>query len=284
MAEKTLSEKVQEVMSSRFSLNQPIEEDICNFDIFIKDEYFPVGSEGCIGLWTGRQKSRKTFALNCTIASAIKGTEVGPFRYKPNGGIIIHFDTEQPKNRYKIGQRNLYRVGGMDLNTDADRYFSYNLRRFGWSDRTEIINQIVRHFVREKTKIDLICIDGIVDLCEDYNSNATAAATSQSIMTWGDMSGASIYNVLHTTKTSGEVRGHLGTELSNKTDFTVEVRKKNDDDVYSTVRCKDSRYFPFPSFDLYQSRDGLIDLEQGGWRKDEGLDLITEGASQDLPF
>jgi hypothetical protein len=278
-----LSQIVKEVMESRFSVTQHVEKDICNFDLFVKDEYYPVGSEGCIGLWTGRQKSRKTFALNCTIASAVKGSDVGPFRYKPNGGIIVHFDTEQPRNRYLISQRNLYKIGGLDLSYDRDRYFSFNLRKYDWGTRTAIINQILLHFIAEKIKIDLICIDGVVDICENFNENVAASKTSQDIMTWSDRTQASIYGVLHTNKTGGEVRGHLGTELSNKTDFTIEVRKKNDDDVFSQVLSKDSRYFPFKSFEIYQDKTGMIDLSRGSWQSEDMI-FGGEEVGEDLPF
>lgn len=279
-----LSTTVKEVLASRFSVKHEVPQDICNFDIFVKDEFYPVGSEGCIGLWTGRQKSRKTFALNCTIASAIRGEQVGPFRYKPNGGIILHFDTEQPKNRYLISQRNLYRIGGIDLSHDNDRHFSYNLRKYSWDTREAIIDQVIKYFLKEGTKIDLICIDGVVDICENFNENSAAQKTSQMIMTWSDVSGASIYSVLHTNKSGGEVRGHLGTELSNKTDFTIEVKKKKDDDIYSQVLSKDSRYFPFKSFEIYQDKFGMIDTMRGTWQPDDML--IGEGDTDGdpLPF
>lgn len=280
-----LSDVINEVWASRFSVKSPVEKDICNFDIFVKDEYYPVGSSGGMGLWTGRQKSRKTFALNCTIGSAIKGEAVGPFRYKPNGGIILHFDTEQPRNRYLIGQRKMYSIAGFDLSTDQDRYFSFNLRKYDWQTRVKIVNQIIMEMLKDGMTIDLLCIDGIVDLCENFNENTSARDTTQKVMAWGEATGASIYQVLHTNKSGGEVRGHLGTELSNKTDFTLEVKKKEDDDIFSTVQCKDTRFFPFPKFELYQTRDGSIDMETGGWISDDVyLKQQEEEMGAPLPF
>lgn len=257
---------IDEVMQSRFSVKTDIPDDISNFKVFVKDEYYPVGSEGCLGLWTGRQKSRKTFALNCAIASALMGEPVGPFSYEPNGGLILHFDTEQPRNRFLITQRRLHALAHSDFQTDFDRYYSFNLRRYNHKTRVAIINYFIKMFVREKQKIDLIVIDGVVDLCENFMENTAAQETAQELMTWGDMTDASIYSVLHMNKMGGEVRGHLGTELSNKVDFVLGVEKKKDDDVYSKVFCKDSRYFPFPSFDIYQTREGMLDKELGSWQ------------------
>jgi hypothetical protein len=88
-------------------------------------------------------------------------------------------------------------------------------------------------------------------------------------------------------KIGGEVRGHLGTELGNKADFTISVAKKHDDDHYSTVSSKDSRYFPFRQFDLYQSREGLLDTERGTWQsQDLGSPISDSPQSKktDLPF
>jgi hypothetical protein len=275
-----------EVAKSRFSLNTPVPADNSNFKIFVQDELFPVGSPACIGMFTGRQKSRKTFALSLVKASALAGKPIGPFSYEPNGGIILNFDTEQPSNRYLITERRLYTLA--DLTTDHDRYYSFNLRRYSFDVRSAVIDYIIKDYIKRQVPIDLIVIDGVVDLCENYNENAASSKTAQDLMTWTDMSGASLYTVLHMNKNGGEVRGHLGTELGNKADFTVSVYKKHDDDHYSTVSSKDSRYFPFRSFDLYQSRDGLLDLERGSWQsQDMGMSISDspQGESKiDLPF
>lgn len=275
-----------EVMKSRFSLSIPVPKDNSNFKIFVQDELFPVGSPACIGMFAGRQKSRKTFALSLVKASALSGKPVGPFSYEPNGGVILNFDTEQPSNRYLITERRLYTLA--DLTTDHDRYYSYNLRRYSYDIRTSIIDYIIKDFIKRQVPIDLIIIDGVVDLCENYNENTASSKTAQDLMTWTDMSGASLYTVLHMNKNGGEVRGHLGTELGNKADFTISVSKKHDDDHYSTVSSKDSRYFPFRSFDLYQSRDGLLDTERGTWQSQElggpTTDTPLDDKKINLPF
>jgi hypothetical protein len=263
-----LKNAVKEVLSSRFSLSMPVPDDDSNFSIFVKDEAFPVGSAGSIGLFTGRQKSRKTFALSLVMASAIADKPVGPFHYKPNGGIILHFDTEQPFNRFLITQRRLYTLA--EMTTDHDRYYSFNLRKYSWDVRVGVIDYIIKSFLQKGYPIDLIVIDGTVDICEDFNENKASANTVQKLMTWADSpSKPSLYTVLHLNKNGGEVRGHLGTELGNKADFTISVSKTKDDDTYSTVRSKDSRFFPFPSFEMYQDRSGMLDIHMGSWQVDE---------------
>jgi hypothetical protein len=274
--EKTFQEQVEELYSRRFSVNKEIPKDDCNFKIFVRGELYDLGSKGCIGMFAGRQKSRKTFALSCVIASAMRNEPVGPFQYIPNGGVILDFDTEQPYNRFLMSRKRLYNIA--NITTDHDRFYSFNLRSYDIPTRVALIDFVIKDFMGRKIPIDLIVIDGIVDICANFMENTEAQATAQKLMTWSDITQASIFNVLHTNKVGGEMRGHLGTEMGNKTDFTIMVEKKSDDDVFSIVKCKDSRYSPFPHFDLYQAKDGLIDLDRGSWQDPDayvGAEIIN---------
>ena len=62
-----------------------------------------------------------------------------------------------------------------------------------------------------------------------------------------ETTGAMVLTVLHLTKMSNEMRGHLGTELGNKCDFSIAVEKDNMD-LKFTVKSMDSRFTPFPAF------------------------------------
>lgn len=269
---------IQEVWESRFSVNTPLPDDTSNFKIWVKNEYYPVGSPGCLGLFTGRQKSRKTFALSCVAASAMTGAPVGPFSYTPNGGLILWFDTEQPKGRFLITQHRVHKLAGVD--GDPENYMAFSLRKYPVNDRVFIIDWYIEYYRKLGTVIDLIIIDGAVDICAGMMESAESQKTAQQLMTWADTTGASIFTVLHLNKNGGEVRGHLGTELGNKADFTLAVQKKHDEDIFSNVVCKDSRYYPFPNFDLYQDKNGSLDMDRGSWQEDQSsMEFPMPGAA-----
>lgn len=270
---------LKEVWLNKFSINTPIPKENANFKIFVKDDLYEVGSEGSIGVYTGRQKSRKTFALCCDVASAIKAGPVGPFQRKTRGGIILWFDTEQPKNRFLLTQRRLYKLAGLEA--DPSHFHAFMLRRYKVEDRVFIIGGVIKDLLAQGHTIDLIVIDGIVDICPSMMESAPSAETVQHVMTWSDTTGADMICVLHMNKgNTGEMRGHLGTELGNKADYVIAVEKKKDDDVFSVIRCKDSRFAPFHSFELWQDKSGLLDEERGTWQdpNNTGITLSHSGS------
>lgn len=280
MIEST-NEIINDVWRGRFSVKTPLPDDTSNFKIFVEEEWYSVGSPGCLGLFTGRQKSRKTFALSCVVASAITGEEVGPFKYENNGGLILWFDTEQPKGRFLITQHRIHKLAGVA--SDCEHYLAFSLRKYNVEDRLFIIGWYIDYLTTKGQKIDLIVIDGVVDLCENMMESSMSQKTAQSLMTWADTTGASIFTVLHLNKNGGEVRGHLGTELGNKADFTLAVQKKHDEDIHSTISCKDSRYYPFKSFELYQDKDGMLNMERGTWQPKKDIIFPMGNATVSFP-
>ena len=79
---------------------------------------------------------------------------------------------------------------------------------------------------------------------------------------WSAKTGALIMPVLHTTKTGGYARGHLGTELENKYDLGFTVSKDEDSHIFR-VKHRDSRFAPFPSFEFERDENGFPFMDSG---------------------
>lgn len=104
--------------------------------------------------------------------------------------------------------------------------------------------QAIENAVREEHP-DIIFIDGVRDLLQDFNSLEQSGNLIQWLLRLTAEYGCTIVSVLHQNKAKddGNMRGHLGTELLNKLTDCFEVSKK---DGKFIVSCTDSRNIQCP--------------------------------------
>ena len=81
----------------------------------------------------------------------------------------------------------------------------------------------------KEEKPDIIFIDGVRDLLQDFNSLEQSNELIQWLLSLTAEYGCTIVSVLHQNKSKedGNMRGHLGTELLNKLTDCFEVSKKD---------------------------------------------------------
>lgn len=230
--------------ATRFDINTPIveEESILNLRLTDMTNYsreYKIAGRGMIGAVVGEQKSGKSLVTSCITASGLdRGHYVLNFSLKTPGR-IMYFDTEQSAFFYGLTQKRIYDLAG--LRTNPDKYEAYLLRRFNVKERVQIIESMLKG-----QNLDLLIIDGIVDLCENFNDEKASLETMDRLMRWSYETGALLLTVLHVTKGMKYVRGHLGTALQNKADFIIEAKKSGDNEF--EVSSRESRFAPFPSF------------------------------------
>ena len=82
----------------------------------------------------------------------------------------------------------------------------------------------------KEEKPDIIFIDGVRDLLQDFNSLEQSNELIQWLLSLTAEYGCTIVSVLHQNKSKedGNMRGHLGTELLNKLTDCFEVSKKDE--------------------------------------------------------
>lgn len=243
------------VQSTRFSIHAPIKEESASLTWTDGRRDYKIGGEGMIGALVGEQKSGKTLVSSSIIASMLSGKPQLGFSMQNTGKRKIFFDTEQPDFFYKLTQQRIYRMAGM--RDDVANYETYNLRRLSIPQRIEAIEAVLAM----PGAIEFVCLDGLVDICPDFMDAKASQATVELLMRWTDKYKAMLITVLHLTKSGGFVRGHLGTALQNKCDFAIEVINDKDSGIY-TVKRRESRFAPFPSFDFQRDQDGLPFLDR----------------------
>lgn len=247
------------VRSTRFDIHAPIKEEDAILTVMPPETHnvFKVGGRSMIGAVVGEQKSGKSFLVKNIAASALMcGSSACYFSLKiGETDRVLFFDTEQSEYFYKRSQADIYYMAG--LKTNPIRYEAYHLRRLRVEDRIKAVDTIIREGVAPA----VIVIDGLVDLCRDFNNERDSAETMEYLMRWSDETGALLITVLHLTKGNGFMRGHLGTALQNKCDFSIEVSGDKERPGWFNVGSRDSRFTPFPKFDFL--RDPVTGMVKG---------------------
>jgi hypothetical protein len=186
-------------------------------------------SLGNISTIIGKAKGRKTFFTTLLIAGIITNREV-QIKSAFKGDIVL-FDTEQGKYHvWKVARRIELMVG----------MYPENLRIFGLRplNTQERLTQIENYLYQHEPK--LVFIDGIRDLVTDINSAEQATDIVGRMMKWSYERECHICAVLHQNKADENARGHIGSEIVNKSESVISVNKMKDK-TYSLVRSEYTR-------------------------------------------
>ena len=79
--------------------------------------------------------------------------------------------------------------------------------------------------------------DGIRDLMLDINNAGESVEVINRMMEWSSRYDLHIHCVLHLNKGDNNVRGHIGTEMSNKAETVLVITKSAENPVISEVHA-----------------------------------------------
>lgn len=207
---------------------------------------FPVTifTEGNLSVISGKAKARKSFAVAMLTASTVSDDWVyRKFLSLPTKK-VVYFDTEQSSFYVQQAYRRIENMAvGEGINK---RFYCYALRSLSVEDRIRVIDYVFKH----TKNLGFVVIDGIRDLMKDINSAEESTDLSTRLMQWSEESGAHILNVLHENPSSEKLRGHIGTELTNKAETVLGVEKlEGEEKNISVIKCRMLRGIDFE--DIY---------------------------------
>lgn len=207
---------------------------------------------------TGQQKNGKTFLLSMLMAAALEpqservrsylcGLEASEetLRFIGRKPRVLYVDTEmEDLNTVKVARRVQWLCGWRNDERN-ERFRVLWLRAVDDEPDQKTERWMLIKAAIEDFQPDLAIIDGIVDIVHDFNSNEESGAVIGEIMSIATKRDICIWTALHQNPGQGELgkmRGHLGTELANKSSDTfVSVKEKKGRSVKFTVKQINAR-------------------------------------------
>jgi hypothetical protein len=216
---------------------------IC-FEVMDGDLSSEIGTLGNISLWIGKAKQGKTFALTMALAAAETGEWLMnklKITLPEDNKTILLFDTEQ--SRYHV-QRVIKRIAKLSEIDEPINLTAFGLRKYTPARRLELIE----YALYNTENIGFVVIDGIRDLITSINDEEQSTMISSKLLRWSEELNIHIAVVLHTNKADNNARGHLGTELTNKSESVISIGKDPDIEDQMVIKpeyCRSREFIPF---------------------------------------
>ena len=215
----------------------------------------------------GKAKARKTFLATMFAASCVGKKEIyGKFVPKIKGD-VLYIDTEQSRYHVQNVVKRIKAMAGSETNIKM-----FVLRPYSPKERVELIDIILDANQTAK----LVILDGVRDLITNINSEEQSTEAVTHLMKWTALYDTHIMCIIHQNKADSNARGHIGTEIMNKSESVISVTKPETDNMRSIVKAEYSRAMGFDEFE-FTIEDNIPVVE--GSTKDS---LFEE--TKDVPF
>jgi len=230
-------ERIKILWENTLIINKPEE-----FPPLITIDESPVATPGNHSLLVGRKKSRKTLFVVWEISKFVTNRN-----HLAEEAAI--FDTEQGRKHVWGIRDKIYRMTNQNVPV-------FYMRGMSPKERRDFIEETVKYWPH---KLRIIVIDGIRDLMSNINDPDECTE----VVVWLEKliltHNIHVINILHLNKTDGNARGHIGSELLNKAEVTIELTL--DENTGATVvKCESSREKPFEPFMFQHGPTGLPEI------------------------
>lgn len=211
-------------------------EDIPELPVVLSIGEDPLFFLGDFSLIIGKAKSRKSFLNTLLIGALLNNPGIGLLKSNLNADKckVILFDTEQGSYHAQKSAKRVLKLIGADNSQNFD---AYSLRKFSAEERCKIIEYVLNN----TSNIGVVFIDGIRDLVTSINDEEQATKIASKLMKWSQDLNIHICCTLHMNKSDKNARGHLGTELMNKSLVAIAVTLAGHKGIYSKVEITESR-------------------------------------------
>lgn len=220
--------------------------------VFCRIGEAPAMTGGSFSMINGKQKSGKTFLLASIVASLISDKRMlnQVQGLLPDGKRkVLYFDTEQSPFH---ATRTIKRICQLAGDPNPDNLIAFQLRTLSPAERLEAIE----NKIYSTPGLGAVVIDGIRDLLTlGINDEGEATTLISKFLKWTGELNITMILLLHQNKTDQNARGHVGTEMLNKSETILAVTKDDRTGLF-VVSCTDSRDFAFEDF-AFSIQDGL---------------------------
>lgn len=172
-------------------------------------------------IYSGLPKTGKSTYVSGLIASAFHSfPQFHQKIFTPSGrGRVALFDTESaPYDLYRTRERIRQMIDRPELPEKID---IYSLRE----DSAGVNRGFIEQYFRQHPDCAIAVIDGLLDLCVDYNDVAETRHVTGWLKKVTKIHNCCLVLVLHLSKNTGETLGHLGANTDRWAQSTLTVRK-----------------------------------------------------------
>lgn len=199
-------------------------------------------SAGAIVTFSGKPKSYKTFFTSAIVGAFLMGEymNITSRNTDPQAKVLI-CDTEQGRARTQIVLRRIQAICGDDVYMINERVPTMSVREISANERTKTLFDAIYDI-----KPKLIIVDGIRDLIVDFNNIQESAEIVNLLMKAATELDSAIVVVIHLNKGDDNIRGHLGSELCNKSETVIKLKSETNGTVtVSPLHCRDVEFDEF---------------------------------------
>ena len=207
---------------------------IC-IQIIQNGEKYRFGTYGNFSVIGGKGKARKTFFISALLGSSLSDNVILNIKSFFEGKKIAYFDTEQSEYDLHWSAKRAIQLNNESFH--PSNYDVYCLRPLDPDNRVLFIE----NYLEKTDNIGLVVIDGVRDLIIDINSPDQSTEITTKIMQWTKTYNIHICLVLHQNPGSDKLRGHIGTEITNKAETYVSIEVPSDNKDISLVIPKACR-------------------------------------------
>jgi len=129
----------------------------------------------------------------------------------------------------------MVKIAGLPEDHQPDNLYYLSLRPFTPGQRLQVIEYALEHL----QNVGVLIIDGARDLIFDINSAQESTIAVNNLMRWSDLLQLHVVTVLHQNKGDMNARGHLGSELVNKSESVISIEKENEISLIKSVQLRD---------------------------------------------
>lgn len=220
--EDNLPPHIQQMLSGKFDVNKPPKELL---NPILTHNFSPgqtrdsdLAGRGDIVVIGGGDGAGKTALMGAIMSSAFTSKLKYTFGFKLNlnpGNMMIHIDTEQGGRSYYNYNKRLAKTSGYEQG-NLPNFLSYPLASLDFDQRVDAIEYLV---LKHSKKLDVLVIDGALDLVVNMNDTDSCALLLQRMLDWKEIADCTIIIMMHMPKgmqDSEILIGTLGSFLSRK--------------------------------------------------------------------
>ena len=233
-------------------VSKPIQE----IDFLLKYDDAGLLPRGDIIAFTGKAKSGKSFSISIIIAALLKG-ELNGFKALNHNTRVLLLDTEMHRSNVAKRAKSTLKLAGLQTNVSNPNFNVLSLRELDYKARFQILEDAIENY-----SPDIVFLDGVSDIVRDFNDLTESKEVVNRLMQLSSVSNCAIICLLHENKNALDknMRGHLGTELTNKCSevYSVHFDKNSNQYKVEQTLCRNK---PISDWAFSINEEGVPKIE-----------------------